>query len=334
MSVAFQEISKELQINQPSPVCVIGNLNVDLIIRNVSEMPKWGQEVIGDEHILVSSGQAGYLAFALRGLEIPTRLIGNVGEDIFGYQIIEDLRACGVDTQGIEISHGYPTGIAVAIVRKDGERAFVTNLGSMTAFSIETANHGWLKAEGAKLVCLVGIFMLSGLGLDGCNKLLGKARAEGKMTMLDTGWDPANWPKATRVGIQAMLKDVTIFLPNIDEARAITQKDKPEDAAQELLSMGAQLVVIKCGAGGSFASDGLQTCWVPAVPVNVFDAVGAGDNFNAGFIFGMQAGWPLNACMAFGNSTSSLYISRRVDRFPHLSEVLNTARTAYNFFPT
>ncbi len=333
MSVAFPGFSQVLQKNRLAPVCVVGNLNVDLIIRNVSEMPKWGQEVIGDEHILVSSGQAGYLAFALRGLEIPTRLIGNVGEDIFGQQIMDDLQACGVDIQGIEISRGYPTGIAVAIVRSDGERAFVTNLGSMTAFSLETAARNWPKTDSAGLVCLVGIFMLSGLGLDGCRKLLGKARAEGKITMLDTGWDPANWPEATRAGIQALLKDVTIFLPNMDEARAITGKDEPEEAAQELLTMGAQLVAIKCGAKGSFASDGIQTCWVPAIPVNVFDCVGAGDNFNAGFIFGLQAGWPLNACMAFGNSTSALYISRRVDRFPHLSEVLETARAAYDFIP-
>jgi sugar/nucleoside kinase (ribokinase family) len=332
--MAIPAISSVFQMNRLAPVCIVGNLNVDLIIRNVSEMPKWGQEVIGDEHVLVSSGQAGYLAFALRGLEIPTRLIGNVGDDVFGSQIIKDLQACGVDTLGIEISQGYPTGITVAIVRRDGERAFVTNLGSMTAFSLGMAARTWQKTDGSELVCLVGIFMLSGLGLDGCRDLLGRARAEGKLTMLDTGWDPANWPEPTRTSIQALLSDVTIFLPNLDEARAITLKESPEEVAQELLNMGTKLVVIKCGAEGSYASDGRQICQVPALPVSVFDAVGAGDNFDAGFIWGLRAGWPLQACLALGNSTSALYISRRTERFPRLAEVLKTVRESYDFIPT
>ena len=316
-----------------APICIVGNLNVDLIIRNVSEMPKWGQEVIGDEHVLVSSGQAGYLASAMRGLEISTRLIGNVGDDVFGSQILKDLQACGVDIQGVEISQGYPTGIAVAIVRKDGERAFVTNLGSMTAFSLETANRNWQMTNGAELFCLVGIFMVSNLGLGGCRSLLRRARSEGKFTMLDTGWDPMNWPDPTRAGVGELMHDVTIFLPNLDEARAITQKETLEEAAQDLLQLGNQLVVIKCGAEGSFASDGEHAYHVPAIPVKVFDAVGAGDNFDAGFIWGLRKGWPLKACLALGNATSALYISRRIDRFPRLAEVLETARAVYDFIP-
>jgi len=72
-------------------------------------MPKWGQEVIGDEHVLVSSGQAGYLAFALRGLEIPTSLIGNVGEDVFGVQILNDCRLAASIPRALR-SAGVPNG--------------------------------------------------------------------------------------------------------------------------------------------------------------------------------------------------------------------------------
>jgi len=42
-----------------NPICIIGNLNVDLIIRNVPQLPNWGQEVLGTDQVLVSSGQAG-----------------------------------------------------------------------------------------------------------------------------------------------------------------------------------------------------------------------------------------------------------------------------------
>ena len=52
-------------------ICVIGNLNIDLIVRNVPDLPAWGQEVAGTDNVAASSGQAGYLAMALARLGVP-----------------------------------------------------------------------------------------------------------------------------------------------------------------------------------------------------------------------------------------------------------------------
>ena len=101
-----------------SSICVIGNLNIDLIIRQVPHLPAWGQEVLGTSHMQVSSGQAGYLSFALSRLGIPPSLIGNVGEDMLGKQILADLDAYGVDLRGVWVTPGGQTGITVAIVRE------------------------------------------------------------------------------------------------------------------------------------------------------------------------------------------------------------------------
>jgi ribokinase len=60
--------------------------------------------------------------------------------------------------------------------------------------------------------------------------------------------------------------------------------------------------------------------WVPAFSTKVHDTVGAGDVFNAGFLFGLTKGWKLQKCMAFGNATASLYISRESGRRYPLSE--------------
>ena len=296
-------------------------------------MPKWGQEVIGDEHLIVSSGQAGYLAFALRGLNIPTKLISSIGGDHFGNMILSDLQAVGVDSEGVEICQDLATGISVAVARPDGERAFVTSLGSMSAFSLEMALRNWEYTLDSEIVCLVGIFMLSKLGLGGAKNLLHRARSEGKVTLLDTGWDPANWPESSRNGIWEMLSEVTIFLPNIDEAFAITNRKSVEEAAQDLLSMGPKLIAIKCGQNGSYGTDGEQSYWVGVRPVEVFDVVGAGDNFNAGFLWGLRSGWPLKACLAFGNTTASLYVSKKNNRFPQLEFALSAAHTSYQFIP-
>jgi 5-dehydro-2-deoxygluconokinase len=44
--------------------------------------------------------------------------------------------------------------------------------------------------------------------------------------------------------------------------------------------------------------------------------VGAGDTFDAGFLYGYRRGWEVVACLAYGSATASLYISRPADRFP------------------
>lgn len=311
------------------PVTIIGNLNVDLIIRNVPRMPVWGQEVYGKSYVLVSSGQVGYLAFALRGLEVPVAVIGNVGEDIYGDQIKADLRRTEVDIDGVIVTKGGRSGITVAMVRADGERAFVSEQGCLVEYREQDVLAHWDKVETAGLVCLVGTFMLANLDFYACARLLEKAVKQGKVTMLDTGWDPQDWPAETQAGMRAMLRQTRLYMPNYDEARAITSREGLEQAAIALQELGPELVVIKCGAEGSYARWGSQTFQVPALSVDVFDAVGAGDVFNAGFMYGLRQGWPISACLAFGNSASSLYISRAADRFPMLSDVLAVARSSY-----
>lgn len=312
-----------------SSICIIGNLNVDLIIRNVPHLPAWGQEVFGKDYVLVSAGQAGYLAFALRQLQVPTAVIGSLGQDVYGRQVLRDLKASSVDTSGVQVLRGGRSGICIAVVRPDGERAFISEQGCLADFSEKDVYRRWALTGPAGIVCLVGTFMLTDLSFEAAAGILARARQAGKVTMLDTGWDPQNWPAATQAGLRQMLRQVSVFMPNLDEARAITAEGSVEAAALALQQLGPQLVVIKCGAEGSFARYGSQTYRLPARQVEVFDAVGAGDVFNAGFLYAFRRGWPLPACLAFGNSASSLYISRAVQRFPSLAEVAASAGEAY-----
>ncbi len=314
------------------PVCIIGNLCVDLIIRNVPALPLWGQEVNGSTHLLVSSGQTGYTAFALSRLGVSTSVVGNVGEDINGKQVLDDLKSYGIDTGGVIVNHGSQTGIAVAIVREDGERAFVTTLGCSQDFNEDMVLEHWDKPAEASIVCLVGLFCTPNLTLKSATSLLGRARQAGKVTMLDTGWDPHNWKLDTVSDMKELLGEVSLFMPNFDEARAITNKDSPEKALIALQEFGPEIVVVKCGSEGSFCRQDDHTFFVPPRKVQVFDAVGAGDTFNAGFIFGLRHNWPIDACLAFGNTVASIYISRVTDRWPWLEEVIATANASYPFF--
>ncbi len=316
-------------MSQPAtarPICVIGNLNIDLIIRNVPALPAWGQEVMGSDRIQAASGQAGYLAFALSKLGVPTTLIGNVGDDLYGRQIVQELADFGVELTGVEMTPGGRTGISVAIVRGDGERAFVSDLGCLADFSEAMIARHWQLVNDAAIVCLVGLFCLPQLTLVDAARQLARARRAGQTTMLDTGWDPANWPAQTVAEMRQLLGQVSLFMPNWDEARALTAAATVEQAARILHDWGPETVVIKCGELGSYALAGDHTVWSPPRAVSVQDAVGAGDVFNAGFLCALRQGWPLDACLATGNSAASLYISRASGRFPRLAEVAAAGR--------
>lgn len=312
-------------------ICIVGNLNIDLIIRNVPHLPDWGQEVLGNNYILVSSGQSAYTAFALSKYQVPTSLIGNVGDDIYGEKITNDLNRFGLNIVAVEKVSGGNTGITVAIVRKDGERAFVSDPSSLVTFDRSLVERHMHLVINANITCVVGIFFLPNFKLEDVQFVCRESKNAGRLTLLDTGWDPDNWQKKTVKDLRSTLQFVDFFIPNMDEAKAITGKNDPEQAARDLIEDGCGTVIIKLGEKGSYLLSSDQSIYVPSFNVNVFDAVGAGDVFNAGFIFGTLQGWPMEARMIFGSATSALYISKPDDRFPELDQSIKLANTTEQF---
>jgi ribokinase len=302
-------------------ICLIGNFCVDLIIRGVPHLPAWGQEVAGDDYLLASSGQTTYTAFALRALGDPVAVIGCVGEDAWGSRIRDDLESRGVDAEGLETIAGGRTALTVAAVRPDGERAFVSDFACLNRADETVVDRGWRKVDPAQTVCLLGIFSWPGLSLIRTAALFRRMRTAGKVTMLDTGWDPGGWKPDTLDALRTLLAETTVFMPNRDEAAAITGSSEPAEAARRLAMLGPELVVVKLGNQGSIGWSADRVISQEAVPVDVVDTVGAGDVFNAGFLHARGRGEPLERCLRFGAATAAVYIGRRRDRFPSAEEV-------------
>ena len=309
--------------------CIIGNFNIDLIIRNVPQLPLWGQEVAGNNYMQISAGQAGYTGFALSSLGFPASTIGYIGDDVYGQQIKNDLVSNGIDTAGIEIVDGERTAITVAIVRPDGERAFVSDFSFQRVVGESIIQRHWEKVEQARYICFLGLFCLPGFSFVNIASLMNTMKDQGKITLLDTGWDPAGWIPEHIEGVNTLLKHTSIFIPNIDEARAITGCELPEDAAEELRKKGVAIVIIKLGKDGSYVNTDGQTYRQDALPAEVYDAVGAGDVFNAGFLYAFDKGWDIEDCLIFGSAASAIYISRSENRFPTEEEVYNYAKQYY-----
>jgi sugar/nucleoside kinase (ribokinase family) len=124
-----------------------------------------------------------------------------------------------------------------------------------------------------------------------------------------------------------LLRIIDIFIPNQDEIEAITGINDPQEAARYLCSNGLKMVIVKLGSKGSFICTEEFQKQIQAIKVKAIDTVGAGDVFNAGFIHGYLQDWPLDACLQFGNSLSSIYVTKINNRFPDLDQVSQVAST-------
>lgn len=308
-------------------VDIVGNLNMDLILRGIPGMPAWGREVFGNDCLLVPSGQAGYTALALGAVGVPVRVHSVLGGDPWGDTILAALSGSGADVRGIERAAGTRTGLSVALVRGDGERAFASYYGSLAAFDAQALGRlrPGIRGRGALLVC--GINALPNLPLDAVEEICRDYRGSGGLTALDTGWDPLGWGPERLAGLRRLLREISVFIPNEEEARAMTGFEEPEEQAKALLGFGAGLVVIKLGPRGCYAAGGGSAERLPAFPAEVLDAVGAGDVFNAGFLAATLSGRSLRERMAYGSAAASIYISRAENRYPSARETAAVAES-------
>lgn len=311
---------------QRDGLLVTGNLLIDVILRGVEAMPVWGQEVVCSSRFEAVAGQGANLALAASRLGVSTGLIGNVGEDAAGARIRRELSEAGIGLEGVETTPGGSTAMTIAVVRPDGERAFLSDLGCLKDFDSAAMERHWSRTFEARVVALVGSSNLPGLDLEEAGRLFAEARAGGALTVFDPGWDPDGWAPGTRKGIAAVVANTDIFLPNRDEASALTDQDDLGSMLRVLADSCPGAVVIKCGAAGSCCILAGEVSRVEALPTQVDNAVGAGDVYDAGVVAGyLSAGGVLEG-MILGTAAATLYVSRSSNRFPDFEEASELAK--------
>jgi ribokinase len=256
-------------------------------------------------------------------LGVGASVLSAVGDDEEGSLVLDTLEAAGVDVSWIATSELAATGLTVALVREDGERAFVSDFAVLAEIDEDFVADRWGAIERCGTLVIAGLFNLPGLTLAGAGRILERARAEGRATVLDTGWDIGGWTPETVAAIRRLLPMVDIFLPNAVESEALTGMSDPYEATEALAADGARVVVVKRGGDGCVASTGGRTWAVRGTAVDVVDTVGAGDVFDAGLLFALGAEADLINALRFANATAGIYVSRAENRFPVLGEVVD-----------
>ncbi len=282
----------ESQAGKRFDLVVVGDLNADLILRG-DVAPAFGQaeKLVEDATLTIGSSAAIFSCGAAR-LGLRVAFIGKVGEDEFGRFMLRSLAQRGVDTSGVVVDPRIRTGLSV-ILSRGGDRAILTYPGSIPELRFSDVNHE-LLAQGRHLH-LGSYFLLDALRPD-VPALFDLAHQAGMTISLDTNYDPQEkWDG----GLQQALQRVDIFLPNEVECRLIAKIEDVHLALQSLAQL-VGIVAVKQGAQGALARQGGRAVLEPALPVEVVDTVGAGNSFDAGFIYGFLAGWDLHKSLRLG----------------------------------
>ncbi len=278
-------------------VVVVGELNPDLILAG-DVVPEFGQvEKLVDQATLAIGSSSAIFACGASRLGLHVAFVGKVGRDLFGGFMRRSLEDYGIDTQGIVETGDHPTGISVILAR-GADRAILTYPGTIPLLKLSDIDLDILHQ--ARHLHVASYFIQDGLRPD-LPELFARAKKAGMSVSLDTNYDPAGrWE-----GVEGLLPLVDLFLPNEAELLGITRAACLEDALRQLAAC-VNHVGVKLGDHGAVLRAGSQVFQIKPLAVKVVDTVGAGDSFDAGFVFGFLAGWDVERTLRLANVCGGL----------------------------
>lgn len=295
-------------------ILVIGSANTDMVIRT-QKFPSPGETILGGDFFMFSGGKGANQAVAAARLGGAVCFIGNLGQDIFGQRISDQLKQEGIDTQFLTTDPSRPSGIALILVNQSGENEIVVASGANLGFTdqlIQSATSAIATAE----------IILVQLEIPVPAVLLAAQIAHGQQKKLLLNPAPA----------QSLPQDLYPLLylitPNETEAEILTGIPVSDlisaaKAAQKLLDLGVQHVIITLGAKGAFFKDRHTEFLVEAPIVTAVDTTAAGDVFNGALAVALSSGedWPAaisKACHAASLSVTKMGAQASM---PYLAEI-------------
>jgi sugar/nucleoside kinase (ribokinase family) len=290
---------------------VLGTTTMDLIISGMASMPRFDGDEFKNSSLtycgrplkLMLGGNGANSAYVLAALGGESALLSAVGCDELGNVMLGWLEARGVHVDGVLRHPTEATATDTVIVDSQLHRMAFYHPGANEAYSFDHIPAAVLDALSGVLI--TGYTLMPKFRPQGYASLL--ARLRGRITALDIG--PAIGDLATLDELRPLLPDVGYLFANAYELSVCLGHEDMERAAKALLEAGAGCVVVKRGREGAVIFQRDSMTLVPGYPVTALETIGAGDSFNAGFLYAISTGAEPADAVRFGNATAALVVS-------------------------
>jgi len=271
-------------------VLVVGNLVLDLLAWPVEKI-RWDGTVWVEKFVRSVGGNGANTSYTLARMGVDVALAGAVGRDTEGEELLSILRRVGVDVGGVK-KVALPTPATMALVKREGSRAFVHRPGaSREALKKVVAMRGYSHLHVANPFAVPALRVLA-------PEFLKKACQAGMTTSMDTGWDSrGEWGKV----VLPCLEHVDVLFVNEEEAKLITGAKSWKAAVGFLL---ASHVVVKRGRKGAVVDGEVAAGY----PVEAIDSTGAGDVFAGAFLASWTRGNSLIDAARFANAAAAMSV--------------------------
>lgn len=282
-------------VAEAGEVLCVGRLYCDFVFLGLPDMPELGREIFAPDLTVAPGGGAFIVAGQLVALGRQAALGARLGTDPISRGLAAPIAALGVDMRWLEHAADAGPQVTMAIPR-DADRAFVTHrAGAAVPATLRAAiaSGRFRHLHVAELTTLLDM-----------GDFLAMARDAGMTISGDAGWDLAALADRR---VMDRLRLLDLFLPNAEEATALTGCDDPA-AAAERLARRVELVVIKAGPAEARLRGAGITASLRPPAVAVRDATGAGDAFIAGFLDRWLDGEAPGTCLAWAVAAGSLAI--------------------------
>ena len=279
-------------------VIVFGSINMDLVVQT-PRLPGPGETLQGDRFFTAPGGKGANQAVAAARLGALTYLVGRVGEDGFGQELLAHLNETGVQTEWVKVDSQSGSGVAAIAVDGAGENTIIIVPGANGRVELSDAERlrNLLPHASALLLQLE-------VPLPAIVAAAKLAKEAGVKVILDPAPAPERLP-------DELYPLIDIITPNETECKRLTGWDLSEEknwikAADIFIERGAKTAVLKLGARGVFCLNRGGNFRVGAFPVKAVDTVAAGDAFNGAMAAAFERGLSLKEAVVWGAAAGAL----------------------------
>ncbi|QNU17208.1 ribokinase [Geobacillus zalihae] len=273
-------------MNKPT-ITVIGSLNMDLVTV-AARFPNQGETILGEQFLTTPGGKGANQAVAAARLGADVRMIGAVGDDAFGQELIRSLQNEGISVDYVKpVTHGS-TGIAsITISERDNRIIVVPGANhALTPEDLDSCESVIAESD----VCLLQLE----IPLPVVERAVSLAHRHGVRVIVN--------PAPAQPLPPSVLEQASFLTPNEHERTILF--DKMDEGA-----FADKLIVTEGAKGVRIWQDG-QERLIPSFQVPVVDTTGAGDTFNGALAVALAEGKPLDEACRFANAAAALSVTK------------------------